>query len=239
MHKAITTFTTLAFLACSATSGAQAQSHDVLLSTIAPRDGYKVQWLLPERSVRLYRPGLVIVLRPGVVEYEVNNRVEFTDAPPQYVNGDFLVSSQLAARLARLASMTRVSSRSRTVGAVSTEQVAQASGAITINARPQPGNEAIFVSGHAPSSAPVTITLLATLSEDLPTVVVSRHDVQPDANGQFQATIPIAPDYIRNSLLRVLATSAAGSTPASVTLLIGAPNSGVTVPAEQEPHGVR
>lgn len=239
MHKAITTFTTLAFLACSATSGAQAQSRNVLLSTIAPRDGYKVQWLLPERSVRLYRPGLVIVLRPGVVEYEVNNRVEFADAPPQYVNGDFLVSSQLAARLARLASMAHAGGRPRTVGAVSTERYPQAPGAITINARPQPGNEAIFVSGHAPSSAPITITLLATLSEDLPTVVVSRHDVQPDANGQFQATIPIAPDYLRNSMLRVLATSAAGSTPASVTLLIGAPNSGVTVPAEQEPHGVR
>jgi hypothetical protein len=239
MHKAITTFTTLAFLACSAMGGAQAQSHNVLLSTIAPRDGYKVQWLLPERSVRLYRPGLVIVLRPGVVEYEVNNRVEFADAPPQYVNGDFLVSSQLAARLARLASMAHPSPRTHTVGAISTERYPQASGAITLTARPQAGNEAIFVSGHAPSSAPITITLLATLSEDLPTVVVSRHDVQPDANGQFQATIPIAPDYLRNSMLRVLATSAAGSTPASVTLLIGAPNSGVTVPAEQEPHRVR
>lgn len=239
MHKAITTFTALAFLACSATSGAQTQPHNVPLSKIAPRDGYKVQWLLPERSVRLYRPGLVIVLRPGVVEYQVNNRVEFADAPPQYVNGDFLVSSQLAARLARLATMTHASMRTHTVGAVSTERYPQVSGAITLNARPQPGNEAIFVSGSAPSAAPITITLLATLSEDLPTVVVSRHDVQPDANGQFQATIPIAPDYLRNSLLRVLATSAAGSTPASVTLLIGAPNSGVTVPAEQEPHGVR
>jgi hypothetical protein len=94
------------------------------------------------------------------------------------------------------------------------------------------GSEALTVSGHASAGTPVTITLLATISPDLPTVVVSRHDVQPDANGQFQAVIPTAPDYLRGSLLRVVATSA-GSVPASATAIVGQPNAGVTVPFDK------
>ena len=97
----------------------------------------------------------------------------------------------------------------------------------------QQGSEAIAVNGHAPSSAPVTITLLATISPDLPTIVVSRHDVQPDSNGQFQATISVAPDYVRDSILRVVATSTYGTTPASATITIAAPNAGVTVPFDK------
>ena len=112
-----------------------------------------------------------------------------------------------------------------------------ATGAISIDVHPVPGSEAVLVTGHAPSSAPVTITLLATISSDLPTVVVSRHETQPDANGNFQATISIAPNYVRDTYLRVLATSAAGSTPASAQITVGAPNAGQTVPLEYQPQG--
>lgn len=211
-------------------SSAQAQDARVSLNTIAARSAYNLQWLLPERSVRLYRPGLVIVIRPGDREYDVNNRVEFSDAPPAYVNGDILVSTSLAARLRRLASLANVPAVPRGVSSVQT--AAAATGPISVDARALQGSEALSVSGHAPSGAPVTITLLATISPDLPTVVVSRHDVQPDASGQFQAVISIASDYLRNSLLRVVATSA-GATPASTTVTVGAPNAGVTVPFDK------
>lgn len=211
-------------------ASAQAQTAKVSLTSIAARNSYNLQWLLPERSIRLYRPGLVIVIRPGEREYDVNNRVEFSDAPPVYVNGDMLVSASLASRLQRLASQTRV--RTASAGVRSAVAPVSASGPITVDVRQQQGTEALDVTGHAPSGLPVTITLLATISPDLPTVVVSRHDIQPDANGQFQAVIPTAPDYLRGSILRIVATSA-GATPASATLTVGAPNAGVAVPFDK------
>ena len=214
-------------------SNADAQSTDVSLAAIASHNGYNLQWLLPERSVRLYRPGMVIVIRPGEVLYDVNNRIEYTDAPPRYVNGDLLVSSSFAARLARLASIA-ASSQAASHEVRFAQTVPMASGGtITMDVHAQPGSEAIAVNGHAPSAAAITITLLATISPDLPTIVVSRHDVQPDANGQFQATISVAPDYIRDSILRVVATSTYGTTPASATTTVGAPNAGVSVPFDQ------
>lgn len=232
-----TTAIVLSVLAMSAAGNANAQAVANSLTSTAVHDGYNLRWLLPERSVRLYRPGMVIVIRPGVTMYEVNDRVEFADAAPRFVNGDMLISSALAARLGRLASAAAVS---RKIGRAAQAQVrydaqdpATAGGSITLDVRPQQGSEALAVSGRAPSGAPVTITLLATLSPDLPTVVVSRHDVQPDTNGQFQATIPIASDYFRNSTLHVLATSSAGVTPASTTVTVGAPNAGVTVQSDK------
>jgi hypothetical protein len=232
MSKSILALVLAALVTAVVGSNAQAQTTSNSLAAVANHDGYNVQWLLPERSVRLYRPGLVIVIRPGATMYEVNNRVEFTDAAPRYVNGDMLVSSSLAARLARLASIV-AASQTPTRQVRFAQAPAMAGGAITLDVHPQIGSESIAVSGHAPSTAPVTITLLATISPDLPTVVVSRHDVQPDSSGQFQATISIAPDYIRNTTLRVLATSAAGTTPASAAITVGAPNQGVTVPFDQ------
>lgn len=230
MYKFIST-TALALIGTIVIGGnAQAQNASVSLTSVAARSSYNLQWLLPERSIRLYRPGVVIVIRPGVREYDVNNRVEFADAPPAYVNGDILVSQSLAARLQRLASMAVVPKAA--YGVRSVAEPVTASGPITVDVRPAQGIHALNVSGHAPSGAPVTITLLATISPDLPTVVVSRHDVQPDANGQFQAVISIASDYLRGSLLQVVATSA-GATPASTTVTVGAPNAGVTVPFDK------
>lgn len=211
---------------------AQAQSRSVSLTALAARSSYNLQWLLPERAVRLYRPGLVIVIRPGEREYDVNDRVEFADTAPAYVNGDLLVSSTFAARLSRLASVTAVRNRAFIIGIHSADAPAAAGGPISVDVRQAAGSDALSVSGRASAGAPVTITLLATISPDLPTVVVSRHDVQSDANGQFQAVIPTAPDYLRGSILRVVATSA-GSVPASATVLVGAPNAGVTVPFDK------
>lgn len=233
MLKSILGLVLAVLVAVVAGSNADAQSTDVSLAAIASHNGYNLQWLLPERSVRLYRPGLVIVIRPGEVLYNVNNRVEYTDAAPRYVNGDLLVSSAFAARLARLASIAASSQMSSHEVRFAQTIPMSSGGAITMDVHAQQGSEAIAVNGHAPSSAPVTITLLATISPDLPTIVVSRHDVQPDSNGQFQATISVAPDYVRDSILRVVATSTYGTTPASATIMIAAPNAGVTVPFDK------
>lgn len=110
---------------------------------------------------------------------------------------------------------------------------------LSLDVHQHQGAEAIDVSGSAPPNAPVTITLLATVSSDVPTIVVSRQDVVTDVNGRFGALIPIASAYERGTILRIVATSLPGVVPASAQLVINAPNAGVTVPLEQTPQPAR
>jgi hypothetical protein len=105
-----------------------------------------------------------------------------------------------------------------------------AHGALTLEARQLQGAEAIYVAGSAPANAQVTITLLATVSPEIPTILVSRHDVVTDATGRFGAVIPIASAYERGVVLTVLATSASGDVSPPAHLVTDAPNAGASVP---------
>ena len=225
----ISTTMTVAMVVCPL--AVHAQSSSVSLSAVAARDGYTMRWMLPERSAALYRPGVVIVLRPGAVLYEVNDRVETSDAAPRYINGDLLVSQSLAARLGEIAT----SSSRTSVARAETAPSQNFRGALSVDIHPLSGDEAVTINGQAPAGAPVTLTLLATISSDLPTIVVSRHDVQPDVNGRFSVAVPIASDYTRGSILRVLATSAPGVTPATAQVYVGPPNGDQTLPLDQWP----
>ncbi len=102
--------------------------------------------------------------------------------------------------------------------------------ALTLEARQLQGAEAISVAGTAPANAQVTITLLATVSPDVPTILVSRHDVAADATGRFGAVIPIASAYERGIELTLVATSAYGAVSAPAHLVTDAPNAGASVP---------
>lgn len=210
---------------------ANAQTDGESLSATAARNGYSMQWLLPEREVALYRAGVVVVVRPGAVLYEVNDRVEVSDQAPRYINGDMIVSPRFAARLKQLAVVQpQPEPQAPSVRAPSF------TGSIAIEMQPLPGSEAVTVNGQAPPGAPVTLTLLATISSDLPTIPVSRHDVQPDVNGRFSVTLPIASDYYHASLLRVVATSTFGVTPATAQIYVDAPNRDIhDLPADQWP----
>ncbi len=198
----------------------------VPLATVAARAGLAYRWLGPERSVSLSRPGLVVVLRPGETLYDVNDRVEIAGRAPRYAGGDLVVDQSLAAHIERLARTTRSASLRPPAATAGSGPQRTFSGAIQIEARHLPGSEAIAVNGQAPPGAPVTITLLATLSPDIPTVLVSRSDVQTDVNGRFGAIISTAPDYLRGSTIEVLATSAPGVAPASAHVTLGAPEPG-------------
>lgn len=143
-----------------------------------------------------------------------------------------------------LPAVTAAAAQVAPTGPVSTnrsgaERLAQADtlahGTISLEARQLQGAEAIDVEGTAPPNAPVTITLLATVSSDIPTIVVSRHDVVTDVGGRFGAVIPIASAFERGTLLDVLATSSPGVASASAHLVTGAPNEGMAVPLEQRP----
>lgn len=220
MHRPVSIFSLLAF--CVAFTAVPARAQSVSLTTIAAQDGYVFRWLSTERSVSLYQPGLVVVLRPGETLYEVNDHVEYADVAPKAVQADLLVSPLLASRLGRLAA--QVKPRYTPFSQV---YHATGSGRFDLEARAADGIASIVVNGQAPSSAPVTVTLMADISADLPTIVVSRHDVQPDAQGRFGAILPLAPDFARGTVLRVVATSVSGGTPAEAKVVIGQPNAGI------------
>jgi Copper amine oxidase N-terminal domain len=212
---------------------AGAQSREPL-ATVAAHSGYTYQWSPDNAAVVLSRPGIVVVLRPGSQVYEVNDHDEIANAAPSYSRGDLFVTTSLARHLQAL---SRRFSPAAVHGAETISSVdADAHGSITMEARQLQGAEAISVAGSAPAGVPVTITLLAVLSSDLPTAVVSRNDVVADANGRYEVIIPIASAYERGTLLRVVATSSPGVTAAQTQLVVQAPNTGVTVPLEQLPH---
>jgi hypothetical protein len=107
-------------------------------------------------------------------------------------------------------------------------------GAITLEARQVQGAQEVDVQGTAPAGAPVTITLLALLSPDIPTTLVSRHDVVTDVGGRFGAVVPIAPAFETGTILTIVATSAPGVTSAQAQVVTGAPNAGASVPLDTD-----
>lgn len=164
-----------------------AAADGVSLERVATANGYTMRWLGPERSVCLSRNGIVVVVRPGNVLYDVNSREEMQAPNP---------SAERGARSAD-----------------------PASGAIVVGARQITGRHALLVEGSAPRNARVTLTLLATLSPDLPTVFLGRNDVQADFSGRFAAIVTLAPDYFPGSFVTLVATSD-GSEPASTHLVL-------------------
>ena len=207
----------------------------VSLASVAARNGYTLAWLGPERSVSLSRPGMVIVLRPGAVLYDVNAHVEVADVPPIATrSGDLLISSWLAGRLRALAQGPSRSGSPSTRTAQATGGAIR--GSIVLQAQQLEDSQALAIAGQAPPNAPITITLLATLAPDLPTVILSRHDVQSDVLGRFEAIVPVASDYLPGTLVTVVATSLPEVTPASAFLRLATPNAKVSAPFEREPR---
>jgi hypothetical protein len=220
---------------------------EVPLATVARVAHLEYTWLAATRAVQLSGPGIVLVVRPGDNVYEVDDRVEITAVTPRYISNDIYVSQTLATHITSLARQAQLfvsAQEARMADMVSADQqqqqasAAELHGTIVLNVTPLQGAEALLITGNAPASAPVRITLLATLSSDLPNVLLSRHDLTAGPDGKFQAILPIAPDYLRDSFIHVLATSLPGVISASAQLLVQAPNTGIKVPAEAYPGGI-
>lgn len=234
------TVASLSAVALPATAEVQ---REVALSSVARSAHLEYSWLGEERAVQLSGFGIVLVFRPGVNLYEVNDRVESTSFAPRYAsNNELYVSSSLAARIVSLSrqAQQRVAAAERAMEAAQAQAatVQTLSGAITLDVEQLKGAEAVLVNGVAPPSAPVLITMLGLISSDLPNVLLSRHDLQAGPDGKFQAILPIGPDYVRGSYVRVLATSVPGVTSASAQILIDPANAGLMVPFEQMPGGI-
>jgi hypothetical protein len=217
MRSLAATLVATAFLATPATAHTGTP-----LMRVADGAGYVYTWSASASEVTLSRPGLTIVLRPGNRRYEINDRVAYASEAPVYENGDLVVPVDVVNELRALAGRTpdaRATEGART-GPVTSP--ATASGSLTLTARQATGREAIVIDGTAPASVPVTITLVGTISRDLPDVLLRRITLQTD--GTFHATLIVAPAMPRGSFVTVSATSLPGVAPASARLTIGAPN---------------
>jgi hypothetical protein len=228
MLRTTTALATVLALVLPAVSAAAEGS--IPLQRVAAQAGYRYYWSPVGTALVLSRPGTIIVFRPGAQVYQVNDHIEIAQSAPSYMRGDLYVTPMLAGHLQALA--RRKSPDAASGGASSSTLDPSVQGAITLEARQLQGSEAIDVEGKAPSGAPVTITLLAVISQDVPTILVSRHDIVSDVDGRFGAVIPIAAAYEHGTILRVLATSSSGVASAQAQLVSGAPNAGVSVPLE-------
>jgi hypothetical protein len=219
-----------------------AAQQDLSLTSVARVAHLDYAWLAADEAVQLSGPNIVLVIRPGNNLYDVNDRVETTSIAPRYASNDIYVSPQLAARIETLGRQAwHTYSNARSTEAWKSQDVAsynELRGTIVMNVTQLKGAEALMITGQAPPSAPIRITLLATLSSDLPNVLIGRHDINSGSDGTFQAIVPIGPDYIQQTFLHVTATSGPGVTPASAQILVDAPNAGVKVPWEQIPGGI-
>jgi hypothetical protein len=195
------------------------------LMRVADGAGYVYAWSASASEVTLSRPGLTIVLRPGNRRYEINDRVAYASEAPVYENGDLTVPADVVNALRLLAGRTpdaRATEGART-GSASTP--ATTSGSLSLTAHLAAGREAIVIDGMAPASVPVTLTLVGTISRDIPDVLLRRVTLQTD--GTFHATIVVAPAMPRGSYVTVTATSLPGVSPASARVVIAAPNPSV------------
>lgn len=232
----------LAFSAFPAIA-ANAATKDVPLSSVARSAHLSFSWLIGANAVQLSGPGIVMVFRPGDNLYEVNDRVESSAIAPRAANNEIYVSSALAAHISALARyaqqrLTYVQNAQRSAAMQNIASLTELRGAITMNVEQLKGAEAVLITGEAPPSAPVLITLLGLISSDVPNVVIGRHDLQAGSDGKFQAIVPIGPDYVRGSFVKVLATSGPGVSSASAQILLAPANAGLVVPYEQMPGGI-
>jgi Copper amine oxidase N-terminal domain len=192
------------------------------LMRVAEAAGYAYAWSASASEVTLSRPGLTVVLRPGNRRYEINDRVAYASEPPVYGAGDLVVPDDVVQELRALAGRYPDARAMEGARPGPSTYAQTASGSLTLTARQVAGREAIVVDGTAPASVPVTITLVGSISRDMPDVLIRRTTVLSD--GTFHATLPVAPAMPRGSFVTVTATSLPRVAPATARVTIGAPN---------------
>jgi hypothetical protein len=242
--KYSTSLALFAFSAFLVPVAAISASSEVSLTQAAAQLGYGYAYLGPEDAVQLSRPGLIIVVRPGEKLIDVNDRTEAMDAAPVFMKDDLFVTSSFVLRLRELASRFPTTAAPPSIEApvvIVGPRVGETvhGGTISLNVRQLPGSQSLAISGSAPPSAPITVTIKETFWDEVPDVVLNRDDVDADNDGHFEAIVPVAPGYFRGGIITVVASSLPGVTTASAKIVLRPPNNGVVVPAQQIPKSIR
>lgn len=230
----------IAFALSLATSPAAAAGDLVPLARLAPELGYTYTWVAAESAVALTKPGLYVLVRTGNSLYDVNDHIESTPQAPVYANNDILIGTSLAARLRSLASAP--APRSGIANPIDVQPsfaAAPTHGTLTVAAVPTNTSDAFIVSGTGPANAPLTITVSADITQDIPRVVLSRTNIETDAAGNYSARISTAPLHLQHSIVLVSASSAPGVTEAYTSFELGKPNPKMAHPVDEVPHDYR
>jgi hypothetical protein len=112
-------------------------------------------------------------------------------------------------------------------------------GTLTVATVPTKDSDAVIVSGTGPANVPLTITLSADISRDLPRVLLSRTHIETDAAGNFSSRISTSPLELRNSIVLVSATSVAGVTEAHTAFVLAGPSPNIAHGVDELPRDFR
>jgi hypothetical protein len=187
----------------------------------------------------------VIVIRPGERLFEVNDKTEAIEGqPPHYYQNDVYVSEAFVGRLRQIAAKYPVmAAPSQPAGGPSNLEMnlpTRVNGAISaLDVRQIPGSQDLSVSGKSPANLPITISLVATFSSEIPDTTLTRTKVFAGPDGRFRADVSIAPGYFRGAYITVVASSLPGVRSQSYRMVMKAANEDVQVPAEQEQRSIR
>ncbi len=223
-------------LACSAAvlsvaAPAHSQVREVPLARAATELGYSYTYNGFMNAAVVQRPGLTILVRPGQQLAELNDALVSLDAAPILLGGTMYVPASLVAQMKQLARQyPSAASLGERAIVVVTQPTAR--GAVSLDVRQLLGSYSLAISGKAPPSVPVTLTLIGTFSKDIPDVLLSRSEVASDVDGRFQAVVSVAPGFFSGGLLTLVATSLPGVTRASAQMVMEQPNWKVSVPGD-------
>ena len=236
----------IATIAFCASTAPVAAAHETALAKVAAQLGYTYSYLGPEDAVALTRSGVTVVVRPGERLFDVNDRTEAMDGPaPRFSRDDVYVSDALVDRLRTIARFTAPAAIERREpvryrDSQAAAAVAPVTGSITGLVVAQiPGQQAVSVAGKSPANVPITITLVSTMSSELPDTVLSRERISSDAHGSFATNVSIAPGYFRGSIITAVASSSPGVAPARARVEMRPPNQDLKIPADDLPRSIR
>jgi hypothetical protein len=233
----------LSLLACSAAAfgaaaPACAQVREVPLARAASELGYSYSYIGYSNSAIVSRPGLTILIRPGQQLAEVNDALVSLEAAPIELDNTIYVPASLVAEMRRLARQYPAAAANGGERSIVVVTQPTARGAVSLDVRQLLGSFSLAISGKAPPSVPITLTLIGTFSKEIPDVLLSRSEVASDVDGRFQAVVSVAPGFFEGGLLTLVATSLPGVTRASAQVVMKNPNWKVTVPGDEVPKSV-
>ena len=218
-------------LAAATAAPAAAAEASIPLARVAAETGYAYAFLASEHAVSLSRPGVVVILRAGQRLYRIGDRIVSADSAPVFDGTDLVVTPAVAAVLRRVAQEHPLPPSP----AFMPEPVTSATGALTVEARPVPGRDAIAIRGRGPAGVPVTVTLTGEISRDLPVVVLARVTTRTGSDGAFATEIGTSAGPPRGSRIVATATSVTGVTPGTASLVVGQTNPALDSPLDTIP----
>src|SRR5450755_961491 len=144
------------------------------LITVAAENGFTYQWIPTEAGAMLARPGVRIIIRAGRLYYDVNDATPIADSAPRFDGRDLIISPRLAEHLRELARKYPYPAAEPSGSIPGDAPVKAPAGALTLHALAIPGRDALALRGTGPVNAPLTLTLTAEVSTDMPVLVLSR-----------------------------------------------------------------